>query len=333
MSRFDERPRGVSRRWFLAFMAASFAAPARAGGQGPARLVLVTPHPPNRVLQQDLDVLRAGLRAHGWIPGRDLTIEERWWATHPSPDPGWLELEGVKIHAAFALGDAGVKLVRHFSRLLPTVAVLATDAGSRTLFGDPARPMGTTTGFALSGSTFVQEQRGLLSELFPAARSIAVLWESSDGGIVRLFNDTFAAVQPLGLRTRSLEVLRADQLDVAIAETAAQEIDVLLVLPSVMALALRQRLVSLAERHRLPVLYPLREFAEAGGLVAYGPSLQDALTRSAGYLDRLLRGARVSDLPLDIDLKRELVVNQRAAAALGIAFPSAVLQRADRVIQ
>jgi putative ABC transport system substrate-binding protein len=333
MSRFDERARTVSRRRVLAFMAASLAAPARAGAQGPARIVLVTRHPPNRVLQQDLDTLRAGLRAHGWIPGQDLTIEERWWAIHPSPDPSWLELEGVKIHAAFALGDAGLRLVRHISRLLPTVAVLATDADNRTLFGNPARPVGPTTGFALSGPAFVQEQRVLLSELFPAARSIAVLWEPSDGGIVRLFNDTLAAVQPLGLRARSLEVVRADQLDVAIAETAAQEIDVLLVLPSVMALALRPRLISLAERHRLPVLYPLPEFAEAGGLVAYGPSLRDTLTRSAGYLDRLLRGARVSDLSADVNLKRELVVNQRTAAALGIALPSAVLQRADRVVQ
>jgi putative ABC transport system substrate-binding protein len=160
-----------------------------------------------------------------------------------------------------------------------------------------------------------------------------MLWEPTDGGTVRLFNDAMTAVQPLGLRALSREVRQPDQFDAALAGLADRETHVLLVLPSLMALTHRERLVAVAERHRLPALYPFVEFAESGGLVAYGPSLRDALTRSAEYLDRLLRGARERDLPLEVDLKRELVVNQRAAAALGLTLPAAILERADRVIQ
>jgi putative tryptophan/tyrosine transport system substrate-binding protein len=277
---------------------------------------------------------RDGLSEHGYVEGRNVLIEYRWPAGHDDPLLRLSEeLSALRLDVLVVWGEPALPMVRRMHPAPPIVFVLHNEPQMRTLAVSFERPGGRWTGLTTTMSTLIPEQLRLLKEAIPRASRLAIVWDSSDSGSVRAFIDAFAAAQTVGLQRVSLDARKPQQLEAAFSAVVAADVDALLVLPSTAALIHRTQIVDLASRYRLPVLYPLREFAEAGGLVSYGVSLRETLRRAASYVDRILTGARPGDLPIERPRKFDLVINGGTAKALGLTIPPSLLLRADQVIE
>jgi putative ABC transport system substrate-binding protein len=194
-----------------------------------------------------------------------------------------------------------------------------------------ARPGGNITGLSLATSEgFAGKYLELLREAVPKASRVAILGRPSVSGPVEAMGH---AARSYDVRLQLVEVDRPDRLDRGFAEMPTQRADALVVTPSPFNLAHRERIVSLAAKHRIPTMYGLTTFVEAGGLMAYGASLRDLYRRAATYVDKILKGAKPADLPVEQPTKFELVINLTTARALGLAIPPSLRVRADRVIE
>ena len=174
----------------------------------------------------------------------------------------------------------------------------------------------------------------LLREVVPGLSRVAILWNPEIRGAVLDYRETEGAARSLHLQLQSVELSRADDLDRAFSAVTAGRAEALIV-PAVNPLAFenRTRIARLAQRHRLPSMYGTRDYADAGGLMAFGPNVADQWRRAATYVDKILKGARPADLPVEQPTKFELVINLKTAKALGLTIPESILQRADHVIQ
>jgi putative ABC transport system substrate-binding protein len=199
-----------------------------------------------------------------------------------------------------------------------------------------ARPGGNITGLALLGPQANAKRLELLREIIPRATRVAVLLDpdnrDSGGGPLGL-KETESAARSLGLQLQLLAVRRPTDFETAFEAATRARAEALIVLASPVLGFHRQRLVSLTAKHRLPATYPAREFVEEGGLMAYGPSAADLPRRAAAYVDKILKGAKPGDLPIEEPTKFELVINGKTAKALGLTIPPSLLLRADQVIE
>jgi putative ABC transport system substrate-binding protein len=196
-----------------------------------------------------------------------------------------------------------------------------------------ARPGGNVTGLVDTSPELSAKRLELLRDAVPAISRVAVLWNSSNRVKILDYKITQVAARTLGVPLQSLEVRDTDDIGPAVAAAARERAGALLVLSDALTNAHRLRIVGLANKSRLPTMYFSREWVAAGGLMAYGPSWRDMYRRAATYVDKILRGARPGDLPIEQPTKFELVVNLKTAKALGLTIPHSVLLRADEVIQ
>jgi len=272
------------------------------------------------------------------VEGQNITIETRSAAGHYDRLPDLAaELVRLPVDVIVAGGAPAVRAAKHATSTIPIVIAVSTDPVGAGFVASLARPGGNVTGVSLgTGEHFAGKWVELLKEAVPQASRVAVLWDPITGGssvLLPLMRETERAAGALGLQLHLVEVRDTNELEGAFAALTSASTEALIVLPSGRFNAERQRSVELAAQHRLPAMYEHREFVEAGGLMSYGPNLLALIRRGAYYVDRILKGAKPADLPVEQPVKFELVINLKAAMALGLTIPPTLLLLADEVLQ
>ncbi len=284
------------------------------------------------------EAFRQGLRDLGYVEGRNLVIEYRSAEGKPERLPALAaELVALKVNVIVTGGGAPTALAaKQATRTLPIVFAAAGDPVTDGLVTSLARPGGNVTG----SSNFVPELVGKhleqLTQAVPGVSRVAVLWQPGALGertAKDMLKGAEVAARALGVRLQIVEVRGPADIDRAFSDMTRARAGALTALGSAMFNSERRRLVDLAAKNRLPAVYPLREFVDAGGLMSYGPSLADLFRRAATYVDKILKGAKPGDLPVEQPTKFELIINLKTAKALGLTIPPSLLQRADEVLQ
>jgi putative ABC transport system substrate-binding protein len=281
--------------------------------------------------------LRESLRERGWTEGKDLVFEWRYADGHPERYAGFAaELVGLKIDVIVAATDGAVATVMAATSTIPIVFGVCGDPVRQGFVPNLAHPGGNVTGSSgtCSGSQLHTKQLELLKKTVPGASRIPVLWyrDTPDKDIE--IAETISAAEALGLRMRSLRVQSSDDFVTAFENATRAHADAILILNSGFIISWREQLAQLAGRYHLPAIYGTREYvAQVGGLMAYGPNLPDLYRRVADHVDKILRGAKPGDLPVDQPTTFEFVINMKTAASLGLAIPPAILAQATEVIQ
>ena len=230
------------------------------------------------------------------------------------------------------LGDRDPKIASQATRTIPIVSATLFDPIEAGLAASLAHPGGNVTGLTLFAEELSAKRLQLLQEAIPATAHIAVLWNPAAANTQSLYT-TKEAARTLGLQLRVIEPATPDQIDSGLNAAIAVGAEALVVIPAEMFWEHRGQIVSLAAEHRLPAIYPEREYADDGGLLAYGPNVPDNFRRAAAYVDKILKGAKPGDLPIEQPARFDFVVNLKAAKALGLTIPPSILARADEVIE
>jgi len=278
------------------------------------------------------------LRELGYVEGRNLVIETRFAEGKLERFPALAaELVALKVDVIFAGGGTLSALAaKQATRTLPIVFAAVVDPIASGVVTSLARPGGNITGLSNLAPELVGKGLELLTQAVPGLTRVAVLWHPGGLG-ERTEQDQLKAAEvaarALGVRLQVVEARGPADIDRAFSEMTRARAGALTVLGSTMFNNERRRLADLAAKNRLPAVYPLREFVDAGGLMAYGANFADLFRRAATYVDKILKGTKPADLPVEQPTKFELVINLKTAKALGLTIPQSVLGRADEVIQ
>ena len=280
-----------------------------------------------------VDVFRQGLRDLGYVEGRTATIEYRLAEGKMERLPALAaELVALKVDVIVASGTPTALAAKNATTTIPIVFATSGDPVG-TLVASIARPGGNITGLSLVGPELVARQLQLLKEAVPKASRVAVLANPDNPYTLTMVKEVETAARSLRVRTHFVESRGGVATDAAFDAMAKERSNALLVLFDPILTGQRTRITELANKHRLPSMYPHREYAEVGGLMAYGASLTDLYRRAATYVDKILKGARPADLPVEQPTKFELVVNLKTARSLGLTIPPSLLLRADESIE
>jgi len=328
----------MNRRRFLRTLSVSlFAAPLGAEAQTTGkvwRIGLLSSASPSAGVDR-LQAFKLGLRELGYVEGQNLAIEYRWAEGREERLPAFAaDLVRLRVDLIVTQGTLATQEARKASTTMPVVFAVAGDPVSAGLVGSLTRPGGNVTGFAVMGSEMTAKRLELLREVVPGMTRVAALWNSANASSGSEFRETEVAARTLGLQLQSVEVTQAHRLDAAFATMIKERAGAVIVLSDSMLFGQRIRIADLAAQNRLPAIAWTREFAENGRLLmVYGPNVAEMHRRAASYVDRILRGARPADLPIEQPTKFELVINRKTAKALGLTIPQTVLLRADKVIE
>jgi ABC-type uncharacterized transport system substrate-binding protein len=287
--------------------------------------------------RKTLDTFRQGLQELGHVEGQNIVIEHRAADGKIERLPTLAaELADLKLDLIVAAATpAGLAAQQMFSTT-PIVVTAMGDPVRDGLVASLARPGGNITGTTFLGPELVPKRLALLREVLPQISRVAVLWHPgafSERTTRDMLNEITVVAGALGMQLQLVEVRQPNELDQAFSRMAAERAEALFTFPSTMLFSERRRIVELASTHRLPSMFNEREFVQFGGLIAYGVSIADLTRRSVTYVDKILKGAKPSDLPVEQPTKFELVVNLKTAKALGVEIPATVLTRADEVIE
>jgi putative ABC transport system substrate-binding protein len=286
--------------------------------------------------QLRVTALRQGLARLGWAEGRSLRIEHRWATTPDADSMRRFAKELVDLQPDLILTDNTnlTAAVLQQTHTIPIVFVQVGDpVGSRFVTSFP-RPGGNATGFTNIPLTMTSKWLELLKEIAPRTVRVMFLFNPPTAPYAQRFFEPFkAAASSIGVEAVASPVHDPAEIETAIAAFAREPSGGLIVLPSAFMLVHRDLVIALAARHRLPAVYAFRFFAQNGGLISYGNVAADAFRQAATYIDRILRGAKPADLPVQAPVKFELVINLKTAKALGIDVPPTLLGRADEVIE
>ena len=279
---------------------------------------------------------REGLRDLGYVESQNVVIEDRSAEGHSERLSSLAaELVRLKVDILVSEGTPPSLAAKQATTTIPVVFAASADALGSGLVTSLARPGGNVTGLSFLGPETVAKCLQLLKEAVPSVTRAAVLshpGNPSEATRKIILKETEAAARALALQLQFLEARGPEEFERAFAEMGRGRAGGLIVLTSIMFFSERKRLVELAAKHKLPAVYPWREPVDAGGLLAYGPNLPDIFRRAAGYVDRIVKGAKPADMPVEQPVKFELVVNLKAARALGLTLPPSRIARADHVI-
>ena len=281
------------------------------------------------------EAFRQELRERGWLEGQNVAIEYRWSEGRRDRLPELAaELVRLKVDVIFAPSTAATVAAHNATRTIPIIMASFGDPVGRGIVASLARPGGNVTGLSYSvGLGIVAKQLELLKEVVPKVSRVAVLGDPGHPQYGSLLREAEVASRSLGVQLQVVEARGPSAYDSAFGAMVRKRAEALLVLPDPVSFLHRRPHLDLAAKHRLPASYGSREFVDAGGLISYGPSLSDLWRRAATYVDKILRGAKPADLPVEQPTKFELVINLKTAKALGLTIPPSVLGRADEVIQ
>ena len=275
---------------------------------------------------------RQGLRDLGYVEGQNIVVEYRW-AEGRSDRAADLaaELVRLKVDVIVAFATPAILAAQNATKTTPIVMGVAADPVGTGFVANLARPGGNITGLSLMSPDLAGKRLELLREVLPGIARVAFL-ASGRSPAGRLFvQETQVAAQKLGVQIQPVVVGGPEEFESAFAAMRRERAGALIVQP--LFTEHRQRIVALAARHRLPIISDSREFADAGGLMSYGPNLREIYRRAATYVDKILKGAKPADLPVEQPTRFEMVINLKTAKALGLTIPPSVLVRADQVIQ
>ena len=315
----------------LSFLAAPLAAEAQQAEKVPRIGMLRVGSPPDPYVE----AFRQGLRELGYSEGDNIVFEFRW-AAGRLERLGGLAAELASLEPAIIVaggGTAGVQAAKNATRTIPIVMPVAADPVGNGLVASLERPGGNVTGLSLPATQLDTTRLRLFKEAMPRVSRIAVLWNPPYPAHGPVLRDVEAVARSLRVRLQRVELWAPEHLEIAFAAMRKGYAEALLLLASPMHYLHLQRIADLATKARLPAASDFREFAEVGGLFSYGPSRLELYRRAAKYVDKILKGAKPADLPVEQPTKFELVINLKTAKALGLTIPPSLLLRADKVIE
>jgi putative ABC transport system substrate-binding protein len=326
----------ASRRAFLVASVTALVGP-RAGRAQPAPRVArvgVLASSTEENFAAGVKAFRDGLRERGWIEGQNLTIEARYAEERYDRLPVLAaELVGLNVDVIFAMASPAVAAARRTTTTVPIVMETLGDAVSAGLVTSLAQPGGNVTGISGFAPELSGKRLELIRELLPKAARIGFLANLSNPATTTVIRASEAAAQRMGIQLHMVDVREPAELDAAFETMIRARSEALLVAADPMLFSQRRRIVELAARHRLPAVYENRRFADVGGLVSYGPDQTERFRQAAAYVDRILRGAKPGDLPIEQPRTFELVLNLQTAKGLGLQFPPTLRLRADHLIE
>ena len=272
------------------------------------------------------------LRELGWIDGRTIAIEYRWTEGRPERTTEIAaEFVRLKVDVIVTFGTA-VPIVKQATTVIPVVFAIAQDPVGGGLVASLAKPGGNVTGLSLQASDVAGKRVELLREVVPQLRRLAILVDFGNPQSVLEMGEVQAAARMLGIEVAPLAIRRAEDIAPAF-EALKPQADALYVVTNALINANRTRIITLALGARLATIFNTRDLVQAGGLMSYGPKNSDLFRHSADYVDKILRGMKPGDIPVEQPTKFEFVINLTTAKALGVTVPSSLLARADEVIQ
>ena len=329
----------MERRTFMALVSGSLlAAPLAAEGQAPPKVPRVgylsigSASDPRRAAL--LGAVQQGFRDLGYVEGKNIVIEARFAeGSYDRLRDLAAELVRLKVDVIVAYATPAAQAAQSATRTIPIVMAAVIDPVATGLVAGLGRPGGNITGLSLMAPEVVGKQMQLLKELVPKVSAVAVLWNPVNAGNGPQLREAEVAARALGVRLQPLEARSSGEIDSAFAAMSRERAGALIVLVDGVLIDNRTRITRLAEKARLPAVYGLREYAEAAGLMFYGANLIDLNRHVGNYVDKILKGAKAADLPIEQPVKFELVINLKTAKALGLTIPPSLLQRADEIIQ
>ncbi len=278
------------------------------------------------------DAFREGLRDLGYVEGKNIAIEYR--VTDDRSQLAELAAELVRLKVDVIVGQGAANMpAKMATREIPIVFGFSGDPIEAGFITSLARPGGNMTGVTLLAFELVGKRLELLKEVVPKVSRVAVLASPAHPGEQRELKETQLTAQSLKTALQYLPVSNPADLDKAFDAIVKEHPNAILTFPDVVTMANRKRITEFAAKSRLPSVFGWKDYVEAGGLMSYGPSLSDAYRRIAVYVDKILKGAKPADLPVELPMKFELVVNLKAAKQIGLTIPPNVLARADKVIK
>ena len=326
----------MRRREFITLLGSAVVWPLEASAQDPALPLIgflnsASPGPFARLV----DAFRHGLREGGFVEGRNVAIEYRWADGHFAKLP---ELAADLVRRRVSLivatgGTASARAAKEVTTTIPIVFIGGPNPIGDGLVTSLSRPGGNATGVALFTSELVPKRLELLGKLLPSAARIALLVNPSDVAHELETKYVEDAVRVTGQQMVLLNASAESDFEPALVSAVRQRVDALLVSANPFFTSRRAQLVALAARHAMPAGFPWREYADAGGLMSYGPSIEGAYHLIGQYASRILKGEKPADLPVQAPTKYELVINLKTAKALGLEIPPTLLARADEVIE
>jgi putative tryptophan/tyrosine transport system substrate-binding protein len=324
----------VNRRTLLAGTLGLLAAPLAAVAQQAGKVPRIGVMAAGAASSPDLaDALRRGLGEFGWVEGQNIRIEWRYAEGRPERYPALIaELIRLKVDLIVVGGGTpGARAAKRATSTIPIVLPAVGDPVASGLVSSLARPGGNVTGLSMLNTEISAKRVELLREVLPKVERVAVL--SDPAANTPDLGATQAAASSLRLRLQLLSVGRPEGFGGVFEAARKADAEALIVLASPVFNTYRRRLIDLAAQNRLIAVYEHRAFPDAGGLMSYGPNLEEMNRRAATYVDRILKGAKPADLPVEQPTVFELVINMKTAKTLGLTIPASVLARADRVIE
>ena len=281
-----------------------------------------------------VEASQQGLRELGYIEGKSIIIKYRW--AHDKLDrlPELAaELVRIKVEAIVTSGDAAIRAAKEKTSTIPIIVAVAGDLLGPGYVTSHARPGGNITGLLDISPELSTKRLELVKECFPKLSRVSVLLNAANPVMVLNFKEIERTAQAMGLTPQSLEVRNSNDFESALRTPIRGQADVLIVLQDSLVIAHSKRIIEFAAKHRLPAMYFDSRWIDTGGLMSYGPNYPDLFRRAAGYVDKILKGRKASDLPVEQPKKFEFVINLKSAKQIGLSIPPNVLARADRVIK
>jgi putative ABC transport system substrate-binding protein len=322
------------RRFLLTSLAGALAAPFAAGAQQAARVwrIGVLQVGPNTAALDYTEAVRQGLRDHGYVQGQNIVIEQRISSAEKENPALVADLIGRKIDVLVTWTTPALVAAKKATSTIPIVGI-SGDPVQMGLVESLVRPGGNLTGLAILTDELELKNLQLLKEIVPKVTRVAVLWNPDNPVWTHALKRLKEAAPALGVRLQPLAVRESRDLEAAFAAAIREKAGALLVFREAIFNPLRHDIVNFAAAHRLPAAYGGPYFIEVGGLLVYAANFLDMIRQAGRYVDKILKGAKPADLPIEQATKFELVINLKTAKALGLTIPAALLARADQIIE
>ena len=315
-----------------------FAAPFAAEAQPPdrvRRLGLLLPYvQSDPQAQARVNAFTAALQERGWTDGRNIRLEFRYSEGQPNRLPALAaDLVQQNVDVLLTAGTESTDAARKATKTIPVVMAAVGDPIAAGFIASLARPGANITGASLLATELTAKRLQLLKEVLPALTRLAVFWSAANASVVQKLKQIQAAARQFRVQLHPVELREPDDLDRGFESAMKFGAQAVMTTEDAIQIMYRVRVVELGKKHKMPVASEFGEFAQAGALMSFGPSILDQFRYAAGYVDKLLNGARPGDLPVEQATRFELIVNLKTAKALGLTIPPSVLGRADQVIE
>ena len=279
-------------------------------------------------------VLRRSLEELGYVPGKNVQYEGRWAEGNSSRIPELAaELVQSRVDLIVTMGWPAAHEMKNATSTIPIVSAFTGDPVGTGLVTSLSRPGANLTGVADMAVDLAAKRMELLKEAVPKASRIGVLWNQADLGMTSRYREIDRAARALGVTVQAHGVLQPEDFDAAFAAMLRERPDAIFMISDALTTSNRKRVIDFADAHRIPAMFEFSTNVESGGLMSYGPSFDDTFRRLAFYVDRILKGAKPGELPMEQPTRFYLFVNQRAARAISIRIPDSIILRADKVIE